>query len=151
MDYGLRLPKQRVYVKNAGISRRLFSFLLDILLLDMTVFSAFAAIVRGVTFDAVLAGNVPHAIYAVAAAMFLLAWTYFALFEWLFGQTVGMMLMKLSVENVSLWKAFVRHCYFVPVFPFPLLWVIEPVHLLWKKVRLLEIMTRTRTIERIVY
>ncbi len=144
----LKLPKQRVYVKNAGFIKRLLAFAADILLLDIVVFSSFQALLTGVTVDFSTQLS-PH-LYAIAVVLSLITMTYFILFEYLLGQTPGKMLLGIKVENATLWRAFVRNLHFIPVFPFPLLWILEPAYLLWRKSRLLEVLTKTRTVERII-
>jgi len=149
----LRLPQERVHVRDASFLRRLAAFLADLLILDLVAFGAFQDLLTGAASElgAILRGAVPPAVYAASVAMALLALGYFALFEWLLGQTPGMMLLNIRAENVTLWKGFVRNLYFLPVFPLQVLWILEPLHLLWRKTRLLELVTRTRTIERIRY
>jgi uncharacterized RDD family membrane protein YckC len=150
----LRLPPQRVYVKDASLLRRLGAFVADLLLLDFAVFSSFGSLLLG-SFDigqALREGfTLSPAAYAAAVVMALLGLAYFSLFEYVLGQTPGMMLLNIRAVNVTLWRAAVRNAYMVPLFPFPLLWVIEPVHLALRKTRLLEVISRTRTIEYISY
>ncbi len=149
----LKLPKERVHIQEARLLRRVAAFLADILFLDLFVFGQFSSLLPSATGFAELARNftLTPALSAAATAMALLAFAYFALFEYLLAQTPGMMLLSLRTENVTLGRAFVRNLYLIPFFPFPLLWVLEPVHLLWRKTRLLELVSRTRTIEEIRY
>jgi len=152
---GLKLPAERIYVRDASFLRRLAAFVADLLILDFAVFSVFfGSIVFGsVSFSAVLHGGfvLTPAAYAAAVTMAFLGLTYFSLFEYTLGQTPGMMLFSIRAVNVTLWRSFVRNAYLVPVFPFPLLWVIEPLYLAFRRTRFLEILTRTRTIEQISY
>ena len=150
----LRLPEERVYVKDASFMRRLVAFLADLLLLDLVVFSVFGSLLAGSFNFATIMQNgwsLPLAAYAAAIGMALLGLAYFSLFEYLLGQTPGMMLLNIRAVNVTFWRALVRNAYLVPIFPFPVLWVVEPVYLLVRKTRLLELATGTRTIEYIPY
>jgi AcrR family transcriptional regulator len=106
-----------------------------------------------VRYSAILHGTIvlPAKVYAAAIVLAMLALAYFMLFEYIFGQTIGMMIFNIQAENVTLWRAFVRNAYLLPVFPFPILWIIEPLHLLFLKTRFLERLSNTRTIERIYY
>ena len=146
----LKLPKQRVHIQDARITRRILAFLVDILVLDLFILGGYEAVVSSMSIQQAFSGmNV--ALTAAAVTIALIALTYFALFEWLLGQTPGMMMLSIETQGVTLWKSFVRNLYFLPLFPFPLLWLLEPFHLIWKKTRLLELLTKTRTIERISY
>ncbi len=149
----LNLPRQRIFVKDASFLRRATGFLADLLILDFAAFGAFQSLFIGGEPSRLLAGDfsLTPAMYAAAVVMALLALTYFMLFEYLLGQTPGMMLVAIKAENVTLWRAFVRNLYFIPVFPFPLLWVVEPLYLAFRKTRFLEIVSGTRTVEYIAY
>jgi len=146
----LNLPKERVYVREAPFLKRTLAFLADLLLLDFTAFTSFSFITQ-TTIDRVLAGTLAPSVYAAGIVMSLITLVYFSLFTWLLGQTPGMMLLRLKTTHMTLWKAFVRNCYFLPVFPFPFLLVTEPLYLAWRKRRWLERLTGTRTIEQISY
>lgn len=151
----LRLPPQRIHVQDARLLRRLVAFLGDLLLLDLFVFAAFSPILLSAErqlLSAFRGGfSVAPGVYAAGVSMALIALAYFALFEYLLGQTPGMMLLSLHAENVTLGKALIRNSFLLPLFPFPLLWILEPIHLLWRKTRLLELLTGTRTVERIAW
>jgi len=151
MYAGLNLPKRKVYVKEARLSRRLLAFLADLLLLDFTVFAAFGSVLPAHPDIVAMFRGIAPVVYAVAVSMALLALGYFTLFEYALGQTPGMMLLGLVAERVTLVKAFVRNAYLIPVFPFPVLWIIEPLYLFWRKQRFLEAITGTRTVELITY
>jgi hypothetical protein len=150
----LNLPQARIHVRDAGFWRRLAAFVLDLLLLDSAVFLPFSSFFSlSIDYRALLHGafHLTSAMYAAAIVMALLALVYFMLFEYLLGQTPGMMLFNIRAENVTLLRAFVRNLFLLPVFPFPLLIVVEPLHLLWRKTRFLEWISSTRTVERIAY
>ncbi len=144
----LNLPKKRVYVRDAPVSRRVLAFLADLFLLDFTVFASFSFL--NVSWQDAFGAPRPD-ILASAVVMSLLALAYFSMFEWVLGQTPGMMLLNLRVEKVTFGKALLRHCYFLPLFPFPILLLTEPLFLFWKKRRWLELLTRTRVVETITY
>jgi uncharacterized RDD family membrane protein YckC len=150
----LNLPTQRVHVRDASFLRRLLAFLTDVLIIDLALFAPFKDAMAGsFELSSVLHGTLQltTAMYAAGITIALLALAYFMLFEYLLGQTLGMMLLGIHAQNVTLWRAFVRNLYLLPVFPFPILWVLEPLHLLWRKTRYLEMITKTRTVEFIRY
>ncbi len=149
----LKIPGQRVHVRDASMLRRFGAFVTDVLLLDIVAFTAFTPLLPKLDARTVLAGasSLSDAAYAAIIVMALLGLAYFAFFEYLLGQTPGMMLFRITAENVTLWRAFVRNAYLLPLFPFPLLWIIEPLHLAFTKRRFLEVASNTRTIETITY
>jgi uncharacterized RDD family membrane protein YckC len=69
-------------------------------------------------------------------------------------QTPGKMLFNLYVtsqtKDLKYWQLFVRSMFLIPVFPFVLLWVIDPIVMLFTKEnqRLSEILSRTKVVEK---
>ena len=114
----LKLPKPRVHIQDARLMRRLLAFLVDLLALDLFVLGSYEAIVSTVSIQQAFSGT-SAALTAAAVTIALIALTYFSLFEWLLGQTPGMMLLGIETQGVTLWKSFARNLYFLPVFPFP--------------------------------
>lgn len=151
----LKLPSQRVHIHNASFLKRLLAFIVDIIIMDFVIFSSFDALLllKKPELSSILNGStqVSSSLYATGVLLMLIAFCYFVLFEYLLSQTPGMMLLSIEVENVTLWKAFVRNLYLIPLFPFPILWIMEPIYLLLRKRRFLESITGTRTIQRINY
>jgi hypothetical protein len=154
MYAALNIPGKRVHIRDASLSRRLLAFLADLLILDFTVFSAFQSIfATGVDWSTLFQGSFAFssAMYAATVAMALLSLGYFVVFEYLLGKTPGMSLLNIEVENITLARAFVRNLLFIPLFPFTVLLVTEPVYLIFRKTRLLEVLSGTRTVEHIYY
>lgn len=136
----LNLPRQREFTQRAPLLRRFGALLIDILLLDLIVFASLSRLIVGVELH-------DTRLTAVAAVAGLLALAYFSLMEYLVGQSIGKMVLGLRTERVTLGKAFVRHIYFLPIAPFPLLLLVEPIYLLIKKQRLLEQLSGTNTVQ----
>lgn len=165
MSLNLKLPKQKVYVKNASILRRLLAFILDIFVLNLVVFFPFQSIFSNALgsysslslsnishFSEIIQLKIPGIIYTALFFIFLLSLFYFALLESLTKQTVGMMIMRIYAEDfeakkVSFFRALIRHLFILPVFPFYILWLVEPLHLAFYNERFLEKITKTRTVE----
>ena len=69
-------------------------------------------------------------------------------------QTIGKMLMKIYVvsdnDNIKAWQLFTRNLVFIPIFPFVLLWVLDPLFMFFTKTnqRLTEILSKTKTVEK---
>ena len=110
--------------------------------------------------------------------MSLLIILYFLMMERKMGQTIGKMLMKIYVvdarekvayENASharvhlassrstsdnndskTWQLFARNLVFIPLFPFVLLWALDPLFMFFTKTnqRLSEILSRTKVVEK---
>jgi len=88
--------------------------------------------------------------------MAILSLAYFSFFEYKLGQTPGMMLLKLKVisteskKKLGFWKIVLRNIYVFPYFPFSILWVVEPLMIIFKRERILELMTKTKTVEEVL-
>jgi uncharacterized RDD family membrane protein YckC len=84
----------------------------------------------------------------------VLAILYFVILEKKLSQTPGKMLFNLYVKSqtkdLNYWQLFVRSMFLIPVFPFVLLWIIDPIVMLFTKEnqRLLEILSKTKVVEK---
>lgn len=148
----------------ATFARRVLAFSIDILILLFIVLTPlFKVFEQMVPQDYTLAREYmmapEHAplIASLFLVMGLFAMTYFALLEWQLQSTVGKLFLGLRIESEigrpSLWQCMVRSFFALPVFPFVLLWVIDPLMMLfWKsRQRLSEILSRTKTIHYAVF
>jgi len=146
----------------ANILRRILAFIIDILILNLTVFYPFQALLS----DMVPLDNFNEAIkfmienestsstlLMVTIAMAVLAISYFSLLEWKFSQSIGKMFTKLYVvsetKELRLWQAVLRSLYFIPFFPFIILVVVDPIFMAINKEgkRLSEIMSKTKVVQ----
>ena len=145
------VPTKRVVVSQATIWRRVLSFVVDILLVDLILFAPFTKFfTQSIDFRSIIAQEIslPATLLLAAFFMGIVALLYFALLEWTVGTTVGKMFFGLSVAgNRSLGRCLFRHLYLLPIFPFTILWIIEPLHLIWFKERLLERWSKTSTVQ----
>jgi len=137
----------------SSLWKRFGAFVFDILIIEFVLLYPFTSIAERaaksidasfITFEGPLIGL----IFSVAAIYIL----YFALFEYYLGQTVGKMLMKiksvsLTGKKMSFWQAICRNLFLLPVIPFILLWIIDPIFIIWKKISFSEILTKTATVE----
>jgi uncharacterized RDD family membrane protein YckC len=160
-----RLPKQRGFTGPALIWKRVIAFMLDLLVLEFFIITPF----RKVITDIIPEGNI-SAIQAFLMANLqakdTLIWitfmigslmlVYFAVLEYSIGQTAGKLLMKIEVvsdrKETSMWQYVVRSMFIIPVIPFVLLWVIDPIYMFLNEnnQRFTERISMTRTIERFV-
>ncbi|PIN68596.1 hypothetical protein COV93_08920, partial [Candidatus Woesearchaeota archaeon CG11_big_fil_rev_8_21_14_0_20_43_8] len=78
---------------------------------------------------------------------------YFALTEFKLGQSFGKMLLQLRVrsdtKDLRLYQCLLRSIFLIPVFPFILLWIADPLSMAFTKDsrRLSEILSKTRTVQ----
>ncbi len=150
----LNLPKTRYFERDAGFWRRTFALILDLLVLDFTIMIPFESFFlrydpsKFLSTQAVLSSDTYSALIVLSS----LAVSYFVLQQYLIGRTVGMMIMNIRVkEDLGFWKAVLRNLHFIPVFPFAILWVVEPLYLIFKKERFLEGLTGTSTVQTITH
>lgn len=89
--------------------------------------------------------------------MGLLAFMYFTVLEKKFEQSIGKMMTHIYVvsdeKEMKFWQVAVRNLFFIPIFPFILLWVLDPLLMIINKQnkRLSEIVSKTKVVEDIPY
>ena len=133
--------------------KRLVAFAFDVMIIEFLLLYPFTDIAEKAfsSMDAsfvAFQGNVLPLILAIAAIYVL----YFALFEYYLGQTIGKMLMKIvsvTIDNkrMSFIQAIGRNLFLIPVFPFIILWPLDIIFIIWKRISLSEILTKTKTVE----
>ncbi len=84
-----------------------------------------------------------------------LAWLYLTITEWKLGATAGDLLMKIRIKSqygkeIKFWQSALRNLFIFPYFPFVILWLIDPLYLLFKQQKFSEFITKTDTIEELV-
>ncbi|MDP3764912.1 MAG: RDD family protein [Nanoarchaeota archaeon] len=116
-------------------------------------------------------------ISSVSLVISILVILYFLMLERKTAQTIGKMLMKIYVvdarendmkvslrfltsnsssrstsdaDNLKTWQLLIRNLVFIPIFPFVLLWAVDPLFMFFTKTnqRLTEILSRTRVVEK---
>ncbi len=160
---GLNLPKERTFTGPALVWKRLLAFLADLLIINLVIFFPFKKILQGSIPDVAsyseaynfLASNQNYVktLTIVSLIMSLLAILYFALIEYKIQQTPGKILFNIFIisdtKKLAFWQCIVRSLFLIPIFPFFLLWVIDPLFMFFTKTnqRLSEIISKTKTIE----
>ncbi|MBU1946035.1 MAG: RDD family protein [Nanoarchaeota archaeon] len=160
---GLNLPKERTFTGPALVWKRILAFITDILIINAVVFFPFKRIIQGLIPDFGSYSEAYHFLIsnqsytarltAVSLVMALFAILYFVILEHKLRQTPGKILMNIFVESevkeLGFLQCVVRSIFVIPAFPFFLLWVIDPVFMVFTKGnrRLSEILSRTRTVE----
>lgn len=134
--------------------KRTLAFLVDLLIIDLLLTPFESAVQNiippGVSFVAFQGSS---RLIWLMIAMSAVAVLYFALFEYKLRQSIGKMIFKLYVisdtKELKIWQAVGRSLFIIPIFPFILLWLIDPVYLIFRKRRLSEILTKTWVIEQL--
>ena len=158
----LNLPGERSFIGPALIWKRMAAFFIDIMVILLVVFLPFrkllqSAVPQNYSFSQMYdyLSNSSGAAYLVAVyfAMSALAFLYFYMLEVKMSQTIGKKLMNVYVisdsNETKKWQFLVRNLLFIPVFPFDLLFIIDPVFMFFTKTnqRLTEILSKTRVVE----
>lgn len=147
----------------ASFLKRILAFAFDLIILEFVVVLPFKKIFLSdipvdslrVTAEFINANpEITSTLYVSSAVIAVLAIAYFAVLEWKFQQTLGKMLFGLYVtdkksKRLGMAQCIFRNVFLIPLFPFILLWVTEPLFMLFTKERqrLLEIITKTRVVE----
>ena len=153
------LPGKRTVLGPAPIWRRLAAFAADLLLINGILFYPFQTIIENLipqnTWEMLLQGSAPATLAALEIVMItlgIIALLYFSMFEAALTQTPGKRIMDIMVAGETpkpgYWRMLVRSLFVIPIFPLLLLWVIDPLFMLFSKDqrRLLERVSKTRTV-----
>ncbi len=159
----LNLPKERTFTGPASLWKRAFAFVTDLLIINLIILFPFRKLFLKIipekatfseTYNFLQNSGFSGAITALTLVAAFLSLLYFYMLEKRLQQTIGKMLFKIYVVSDSKelkgWQLLVRSMFLVPIFPFVLLWVVDPAFLLFTKSnqRLSEILSKTRVIER---
>ena len=140
--------------------KRLMAFLVDIILLNFIVAAPFRGLLSGMmpegdfnqVFNALT--NNPDLVYQfnlIYIIIGVLAFIYFTLSEFKLQQSLGKMLFGLYVvgteKRPSLLQVAVRNIFLIPVFPFILLIIVDPILLMFTHRRLSDIIAKTDVVE----
>jgi uncharacterized RDD family membrane protein YckC len=155
MPLDLNLPKKRLFKRPASLWKRLLAFIIDLILIQFLILLPFEKIFSNLKvksasdiFTMSQSMNIPTSVYYAFFFITVLALLYFAFFEYYLRQTIGMTIFGIYADGeVTFWKAIIRNAFIIPAFPFYILWIIEPIHLLFYKTRALERFTSTSTVE----
>lgn len=160
---GFGLKKGKTFLGQASVLKRIIAFIIDILVIDFIILLPFKRIFDRIipeigSFSETMNFLRANAEYntAITAIMLLISFLtilYFMILEKKLGQSVGKMLFGLYVQSqtkdLNYWQLFVRSMFLIPIFPFILLWIIDPIAMLFTKEnqRLSEILSRTKVVE----
>lgn len=138
--------------EEASIIRRLGAFLVDLLILDFFVFGSLSILIKDVpditSFQSIANFELTGTIIAIFVFAGILGLAYHSLLEYSLSATLGMTFFNLQLsEKTSFPKCVLRNIFIIPIFPFTLFWIADPIYLIIKKRRLLEEITKTKTVK----
>jgi len=158
----LNLPKAASFSGPAAIWKRAVAFIVDLVILDIVfgfVLKSKIVTVPPTEFMNVISfyENNPQILYTNTLVMLvygILILAYFSILEYKIGQTIGKIFMSITVKpdkkTQGYFSYIVRSMYFIFIFPFFLMWAIDPIYLIFNKEnrRLTEVLSKTRTVEK---
>lgn len=148
------MPNRKIFIRveynfyimyrEASVGKRTIAFIIDVILLIIIILKPLTSLL--VT-DSEFVLDYSFQTIFIAIFSFIIAWFYFSILQYVLGQSVGMILLNLKIENNYLFRCFCRNLFLLPIFPFTILLFVEPVYLFWKKRRLLEELTKTYVVD----
>ena len=155
-----RLPRNE-FISPALIWKRIAAFAIDMLIIILVIFIPFrkffeSIIPSGKSFTesySILSSSDSTQMQMFYFGMSILVFFYFYKMENRMGQTIGKKLMNLYVVSdlkpKKRWQILVRNLMFIPIFPFDILVLVDPLFMFFTKSnqRLSEILGKTRVVE----
>lgn len=157
----LNLPKEKTFMGPALIWKRIAAFFIDIMIINLIVLFPFRGLFQKIipkeypfseAYKLLSSADYTGHISSISFMISILVILYFLMLEKKTGQTIGKMLMKIYVvsdtNSLKIWQLLTRNLIFIPVFPFVLLWVVDPLFMFFTKTnqRLSEILSKTRVV-----
>jgi len=159
----LNLPKERTFTGPANAWKRVAAFAVDLLIINLIVLFPFRSLLQKIIPKSASFADaynfLNHNSGFSAAITFLtviaafLSILYFYMLEKRLNQSIGKILFNIYVvsdnKELKRWQLLVRNMFLIPVFPFILLWILDPAFLFFTKTnqRLSEILSRTKVVE----
>ena len=161
----LKLPRAKKITRNASLIKRGVAFILDLIIINLIITYPLKSYLNNLlptfsslteTFEYFLVNQeLNYGLLSISFAISLLSIAYFTILESNIGQSIGKKLLHLKVISLDkqpkTWKYIVRSLLLIPVFPFMLLWFIDPIYLFFNTdgQRLTESISKTKVIEEI--
>lgn len=144
------------YLINAGLIKRLAAFVIDLFILNFIALQPFRSLFSGKIssssiqdlYNLVMSNNsVFQMLYLSSVFIGFIILLYFVVMEWKTGQTIGKMIFgiyvvsteeaklkkKLGDRNLKFWQAIAENMMLIPIFPFFLLIVIDPIYMVFSR------------------
>ena len=152
---------KKTFLAQASVLKRLGAFIVDLIIINIIILFPFRGVFESIlpaakfseAFDFLRSPESSMILEIILIAVGILTMLYFMLLEKKIAQTPGKMLFSLFVrsqgKDLKNWQLFVRSMFLIPLFPFVLLWLIDPIAMLFTKEnqRLSEILSRTKVVE----
>jgi len=152
---------KKTFLAQASVLKRLGAFIVDLIIINIIILFPFRGVFESIlpaakfseAFDFLRSPESSMILEIILIAVGILTMLYFMLLEKKIAQTPGKMLFNLFVrsqgKDLKNWQLFVRSMFLIPLFPFVLLWLIDPIAMLFTKEnqRLSEILSRTKVVE----
>ena len=157
------ISKGKTFLAQASVLKRLIAFVIDLLIINMIILFPIRRVFEKIipdtqSFSKTLDFLGDKSGYSTSMTVIILIVAfltilYFMLLEKNLKQTPGKMLFNLYIDSqtkdLKYWQLFVRSIFLIPIFPFALLWIIDPIVLIFTKdnQRLSEILSGTKVVE----
>jgi len=157
----LNLPKEKLFVGPALLWKRIAAFLIDLAIINLVIFLPFRSLFTKLfppdySFSEALkllsSADYAGMIGLISSVMGIFVILYFYMLEKKMHQSIGKRIMKIYVasdnKELKSWQVLVRNILFLPLFPFFLLWILDPLFMFFTKTnqRLSEILSKTKVI-----
>ena len=157
----LNLPKEKLFAGPALLWKRIAAFLIDMAIINLVILLPFRSLLAKLfpadysflgTLKLLSSTDNSELITLVSFVMWIFIILYFYMLEKKMHQSIGKRIMKIYVasdgKELKLWQVLVRNLVFLPLFPFFLLWILDPLFMMFTKTnqRLSEILSKTRVI-----
>jgi len=144
---GLNLPKKRSITVPASLLKRFVSYFIDFFILNIILIPLRNTLELAIPSEGGLAQAMSFLQTNPAAGKILLFHSlvsglvillYFTYFEFKIQQTPGKMLMKIHIipqgkTKLTFWHYLISNLTFIPTFPFIILWIIDPIYMIFSK------------------
>lgn len=162
----LNLPKQKTFTGPALIWKRALAFFIDLIIINLIILFPFQRLFERIspsslsfqeTFDLFNSQEISGLITLISIFVSMLMIMYFTILEGRTGQSIGKMLLNIyvtsDIKELKLWQLLVRNLFLIPVFPFILLWILDPAFMIFSKdhKRLSDILSKTKVVQSYQY
>ena len=162
----LSIPKERTFAGPALLWKRIAAFFIDIFIVTLVLSFSFRGLLKDALpkdysfsqiFQMGSSGDFYTNFFPIYFTMSILTLLYFYILEKKMSQTIGKKLMDIYIVSdtgsMKRWQALVRNLMFIPIFPFDLLFIADPILMIFTKTnqRLSERLSKTRVMEKYNY
>ena len=159
----LNLPQEKTFIGPALIWKRIAAFFIDMVIINLFVLFPFRRLFQNIlpkdysfseAYKFFSSTDYTNFITSISFIMSVLIILYFVMLERKMSQTIGKMFMKIYIvsnnNTLKTWQLLLRNLVFIPLFPFILLWVIDPLFMFFTKTnqRLSDILSKTSVVEK---